>query len=161
MPPKTRVFPNAVAAPALDLKSVAKRQATMGALQQGRPLADVAQTPLFADAVPSLAGLQEEDTKAKQLRQAIQQRGMTGTGLMGIAAEPMAAAFKRRNQVLAPEPIKLDANVEKALETLTGAEQAAVNKNQEQTEADLDSTSKTVLTVVMLGAVLSVLLVAM
>jgi len=161
MPPKLRTNPNAVAAPTLSLKDTVKRQTAMGALQQGRALADMAQTPLVNDAVPSLAGLQQEDTKAKMLRQAIQQRGMTSTGLMGIQAEPLGTTYRKRNQMQAIKENAIESNVTDAIQTIVGVEESAKNAAQQQQEADLDSGSKTVLTVVVFGAVLAALLAAM
>ena len=160
MPPKARQFQGAVGAPALSIENVARRQVIGSAALQGRPLADAPQTKLFADAVPSLAGLQQQDVAAKQVRNAIQQRGMTSTGVMGIAAEPLGAVKRKRMQIMPTQEQAVEADVEDATNALLGVETKAPDGSA-LAEADLDNGSKTVLTVVMLGAVLSILLVAL
>jgi len=160
MPPKPRRFSGAVAAPAFSLENVARRQVIAYAPNQGRTLADMAQTQLFADAVPSLAGLQEADIDAKRVRQSIAQRGLTSTGVMGIAGAPQGDVRHKRRQLMPPLEQTVQANVNEATDALLGVSNKAPD-GTEIVEADLDNGSKTVLTVVMLGALLSIVLVAL
>ena len=160
MPPKPRRFQGAVAAPALSLETVARRQVLASAPNQGRTLADMAPTQLFADAVPSLAGLQQADLDAKLVRQSIAQRGLTSTGVMGIAGAPQGDVRHKRRQLMPSLEQTVQANVYEATDALLGVSTKAPD-GTEIAEADLDSGSKTVLTVVMLGALLSIVLVAL
>ena len=160
MPPKPRRFQGAVAAPAFSLESIAQRQVLSSAPYQGRALADMAQTRLFADAVPSLAGLQEADIDAKRVRQSIAQRGLTSTGVMGIAGAPQGDVRHVRRQLMPSVEQAIQANVSEATDALLGVSTKAPD-GTEPVEANLDSGSKTVLTVVMLGALLSIVLVAL
>lgn len=160
MPPKPRRFDGAVNAPAFSLETVQRRQVLASSPHQGRSLADVAQTQLFADAVPSLAGLQEADIDAKRTRQAIAQRGLTSTGHMSVAGAPLGAVRNKPRQLAPPVEQAVEADVSKATDTLLQVSNEAPD-GTELAEQELDSGSKTVLTVVMLGAVLSILLVAL